>query len=110
MLVDDKADLPFSDAGLLDSLAEAAKQAADSILQSGADPKRARRAFVDDLSRVFMDATHKRPTLRRQPDGQAYGPFFDFVEAALGQLDQFAVQGVESDVKVIVAKMKKLGP
>ncbi len=37
-------------------------------------------------------------------------PFFEFVEAALGQLDQYAVQGVESDVKAIVAEMAKLDP
>lgn len=110
MIVDNKADLPFSDVGLLGSLAEAAKQAAESIPQTGANPKQARRTFVHDLGRVFMEATDERPKLSRLPDGQLYGPFFEFVEAALGQLDRHAVQGVESDVKTIVTVMKKLGP
>ena len=110
LLIDGKADLPFSNTRLLGDLAEAAKQAADSVPPSGADPKQARRAFVHDLGEIFWAATGKRPTLRRHPDGRPYGPFFEFVETALGQLDRYAVQGVESDVKAIVAEMAKLDP
>ena len=110
MIVDEKADMPFSDVDLLDSLAEVAKQAADSVPLTGANPKQARKAFVRDLGQIFWAATGKRPTLRRHPDGRPYGPFFEFVETALVQLDRYAVQGVESDVKAIVAEMAKLDP
>lgn len=108
MIVDDKADLPLSNTGLLDSLAEAAKQAVDSVPPTGADPKQARRAFVHDLGQIFMTATNKRPTLGRRADGQPYGRFFEFAEAALRQLDPHATQGVERDVAAIAADMKKL--
>ena len=101
---------PWKASGLLDDLAEAAKQAAEGVPLTGANPKQARKEFVRDLGQIFMNATGKRPTLRRHPDGRPYGPFFEFVETALGQLDRYAVQGVESDVKAIVAEMAKLDP
>jgi len=110
MMVDDKVDLPFSDVGLLDSLAGAAKKATDSILQSGPDPKQARRTFVQDLGRIFQDATGKRPTLRTPPGGRTYGPFLEFVKAALVKLDRYSVQGVERDATATAAKMKELDP
>ncbi len=110
MIVDDKADLPISNTGFLDSLAEAAKQAVDSVPPTGADPKQARRAFVRDLGRVFMDVTGKPPTRQTPPDGQPSGLFLQFAQAALRPLDRYAAQGVDNDVKAVIADMAKLDP
>ena len=110
MIVEDKADLPLSNIGFLDSLAEAAKQAAASVPPTGADPKKARRVFVRDLGRVFMDVTGKPPTRQTPPDGQPSGLFLKFAQAALRPLDRYAVQGVDNDVKAVIADMAKLDP
>ena len=108
MFIDKRIKLPFSDTGLLEDLAQAANNVASLVPRSAANPKTARRVFVRDLGLIFKGATGKRPTLRRDRYGKPYGPFFEFVEAALSRLDRYAAQGVENDVKVVVARMAKL--
>ena len=101
---------PKFDTQSLDDLAEAADEAAGQIPRTGADPKHARPAFVSCLGQIFMEVIGKRPTLSRDRFGKPCGLFYEFVEAALGRLDQHAVQGVESDVKKVVARLARLEP
>ena len=110
MIIYEKPDLPFSEIPILDDLAQAASVAAGQVGRTGADPRLARYVFVRDLGQIYKEVTGKRPTLRRKPEGEPSGPFFEFVEAALRPLDKHAVQGVESDVAKVVACMKKLDP
>ena len=57
-----------------------------------------------------MEVTGRRPKLSRDRFGKPCGRFYEFVEAALGRLDQHAVQGVESDMKKVVARLARLEP
>src|SRR5262249_28795170 len=70
--------------GDLALLADSAEQLAEQIPRGGGDPKLARKSFIRDLAKIFRDATGKRPTRRHDPiKGEDYGPFLDFVRAAL---------------------------
>ena len=57
-----------------------------------------------------MDVTGKPPTRQTLPDGQPSGLFLQFAQAALWPLDRYAVQGVDNDVKAVIADMAKLDP
>ena len=88
----------------LSELAERANKVAEAIPKTGAEPKTARKMFVDDLARVFEEVTGRRPTLSRKLDGQPSGMFFNFVYAAVGALHQHATQGIEADIRKSIEK------
>jgi hypothetical protein len=76
----------------------AAESALRKIPTRGPNPKRARRQYIADLHPIFVSVTGQRPG-RRFHDKE-YGPFLDFVKAAL---DPFkAAQGCEADIKVVL--------
>ena len=108
MLIED-LELPSSiTRGDLEQLASAAEAAANKVPISGGDPGVARKFLVGDLGVIYRAATGRQPTLRRDRYGKPYGPFFKFVFAALHPLEPHATQGVESDIKKVVAEMGKL--
>ena len=108
MVIDDKTALPLTDIHQLVELAEVADEAAKRVPRSGADPGYGRKRFVADLGEIYLETTQRRPTMQRSLDGQAGGTFFEFVQAALKPLDRYDWQTVETDVRAVVAAMKKL--
>ena len=60
---------------------------------------------------IFTKSTGKPPTgLSRDRYGKPGGPFYEFAEAALGSLGLHATQGLESDVRIVLARFEKLDP
>ena len=84
-------------------LQTAAKRVLRGIPRTGPDPKRARRQFIGDLARIFENATG-RPPGRRFLD-QDYGPFLEFVRAALNPFN--AATGCEDDIKHVLQQRKR---
>jgi hypothetical protein len=81
-------------------LGEAATRAAAKV-PPGAEPTRARLAFVQAIAPLFVELTGLEPTRRtRSVNGPsvAYGPFLEFVRAALHPIDPALVPGVEADI------------
>lgn len=79
----------------------AAESALKEIPTSGPDPKGARRQFIGALACIFLRVT-KQPPHRRVRIGYGdYGPFLEFVKAALTPFK--ATQGCEADIKVVLA-------
>lgn len=107
MLIEGLEALPAIDADVLDDLAEAAQEAADRIPKGGANPKQARKVFVQYLGDIYLSATGKRPTFSRNLDGDPSSRFFEFVEAALSPLNAHAISGLEHDVRAVVKSMAK---
>jgi hypothetical protein len=64
----------------------------------GPDPSRARRQFTNDLVNIYEYVTGQ-PATRRVHD-QEYGPFREFVIAALTPFN--ATQGCERDIKIVL--------
>ena len=110
MVVDNKPTLLEVTKQQLDRLIQAAKEAEDAIRQSGANPKLARYVFVRDLAEIYVEATGKRPALHRNIRGEPGGAFFRFVETALSRIDRPATQGLETDVRKIIAELRNSPP
>lgn len=108
MIVDEKVELPSPEPHVLDELANAAAIAVKEIPLTGGDPKHARRLFVSDMGEIFKIATGEPLTLSRDRYGKPCGRFYEFVEVALGKLDQSATQGLETDVRKVIAQIGKL--
>lgn len=86
----------------------AAECALVEIHNSRPDPKRARRQFVRELARIYELMTGQRPTRRVTADGKDYGPFLDFVKAALPPFK--AAMGCEADIKAVLEELKQDQP
>jgi hypothetical protein len=75
----------------------ALRSAVRQVPSSGRDRKRARRRFINDLYDIFQEVSG-RPT--RRVHDQEYGPFREFVIAALTPFN--AAQGCEADIKEVL--------
>ena len=85
-----------------------AQEALETIPESGHEPYRARRSFVEDLARIYKEATGDEPKRRYDPaKGGEYGPFRDFVLAALEPIAPHETSGVDGDIKAVLKKRKK---
>jgi hypothetical protein len=81
-------------------LGEAALRAAAKV-PPGAEPTRARLAFVQAIAPLFVELTGQEPTLRiRYVDGRSMvgGPFLAFIRATLHAIDPALVPGVAADI------------
>jgi hypothetical protein len=85
-------------------LRRSAESALRNIPTRGPDPKRARRQYICDLAHIFYRVTGKRPS--RRVHDQEYGPFFEFVKAAL--VPFHTAQGCEADIKVVLKQLKNV--
>ena len=79
----------------------------------GPEPKLARLHFIGELVSIFHDVTHSSPGRRvRQVSlgygdtSEEYGPFRDFVCAALEPLNPNALRGVDKDIKRAITELK----
>ena len=82
-----------------------AQEALEIIPESSHEPYRARRSFVEDLARIYKEVTSKEPTRRDDPKrGGLYGPFQDFVLAALRPIAPHETSGVDSDIRAVIIK------
>jgi hypothetical protein len=90
-----------------EGIQRAAKRALTNIPKSGPDPKRARCQFIDASFPIFEHETGRIPTRRVRVSGEDYGPFFDFVKAALAPFGSWAMQGCEADIKALLHRRKK---
>ena len=85
-----------------------AQEALERIPKSGHEPYRARMSFVEDLARIYKKATGDKPKRRYDPaKGGEYGPFHDFVLAALEPIAPHETSGVDGDIKTVLKKRKK---
>lgn len=85
-----------------------ARKALKTIPKSSHTPYRARRSFVEDLARIFKVATGDEPKRRYDlAKGGEYGPFHDFVLAALEPIAPHETSGVDGDIKTVLKKRKK---
>jgi hypothetical protein len=111
----DKLDAPTSQAlkslGALIGFAEAMEQLAETIPKSGGDPERARHHFVEALRGIYHDARGEVPKRRHDPVRRKdYGPFLDFVCAALTPIDPGALKGIEHVVRAVLALWQNSRP
>jgi len=85
-----------------------AQEALEIIPESSHEPYRARRSFVEDLAKIYKEATGDEPKRRYDPaKGGEYGPFRDFVLAALEPIAPHETSGVDGDIKTVLRKRKK---
>ena len=85
-----------------------AQEALKKIPKSSHEPYRARRSFVADLAGIYKEATGDEPTRRDDPKkGGLYGPFQDFVLAALRPIAPHETSGVDGDIRAVIRKRKK---
>jgi hypothetical protein len=93
---------PVDDAELI-RLRQAAEAALNTIPSRGPNPRRARLQFIGELACIFARLTGQRPT--RRVHDQEYGPFLNFVKAALKPFK--AATGCETDIKTVLRRLKK---
>jgi hypothetical protein len=98
------------------SIKVAAETALSKIPASGPDPKRARLQYIQELTHIYRSATGKHPGRRvrmteyEEPkegennQDREYGPFLDFVRAALEPFG--AEKGCEADIKTAIKRYK----
>jgi hypothetical protein len=82
-------------------LQRAAEAALMKIPSRGPNQRRARRQFIAKLAPIFSYLTGDSPT--RRVHDQEYGPFRDFVKAALKPFK--AEQGCEADIKAVLRRL-----
>ena len=88
----------------LDQLAEIAQDLAEHIPPTGHEPKQATLVFIDCLIPLYESITGKKAGRRvRWETFKEYGPFKQFVCAALEPLNSTALKGVDK-TRVIVTK------
>lgn len=94
----------------LKSLRDQAKFLAGTTPRRGPSPVRARRNYVWELGEIYYKVTKKEPTLIQSQNvsGEFYGPFFDFVEAALRPIDSHACSGIGGEIKKIIQLRTRL--
>lgn len=107
ILFKDQDALPIIEPDTLEGLAKAADEASDRIPKGGANPKNARKFFVEKLGQIYFAATGNRPTLSRKLTSEPTGGFYEFVEAALRPLNPHAIAGLEHDVRKVVKSTSK---
>ena len=110
-----RANLDLSDPADVKRLAQIAESVADQIPKSSHDPKLARKVFIRELVPIFKSITDQRAGRRvRQREAshsegfqsEEYGPFRDFVCAALKPLNPSALTGVDADIKTVIKEFK----
>jgi hypothetical protein len=85
-----------------------AEQAREKIPKSGHEPYRARRQFVAELADIYEKATGKKPARRSDPKkGGDYGPFRDFVLAALRPIAPHETSGADGDIRAVISARNK---
>jgi len=86
----------------------AAERALEKIPMSGPDPQRAKQQFIMELACIFRLVTGECPGRRVKTydpsAGEEYGPFRDFVWAALEPFG--ATNGCHVDIKVALNRLK----
>lgn len=85
-----------------EKLKSAAEGALGKIPSAGPDPRRARRQFICSLARIYKSVKREHPTRRFHLE--EYGPFFEFVKAALTPFN--TTKGCEADIKAVLAESK----
>jgi hypothetical protein len=86
-------------------------QVAAAIPTGGGEPKLARHHFIRALADIYYDVRGVEPKRRHDPvHVRDYGPFPDFVRAALKPLDPGALKGVEHEVRAVLAVWQKPKP
>ena len=86
---------------------QVAKQISEKLRRPGRDPNEARLHYIRRLGALYVSVIGQIPTLSRRLDSTPYGPFYEFVSAALLFLTRKNVpENIEGDVLKVIKELK----
>lgn len=87
------------------ALARKIRSVREKLQRCGPNPKRARHQFIDGLFQIHRQSGSGYPGRRVKPPSEPYGPFYDFVTAALDPFKD--AMGRDDVIRAVLRRRKK---